>query len=87
MLGQSENQRQYQIDSGHMDKFVAWSSNGGLTMGYYDATNVPKGKLAQQFVLDGTVAREMVCELVNLYSFTRLNFWCRPCFRSLKSNI
>src|SRR5271167_3876622 len=36
-------QEQYQIDGGRMDKFVAWSPNhnGGLTMGYYDATNAP----------------------------------------------
>ena len=47
-------QEQYQIDGGRMDKFVAWSqnNNGGLTMGYYDATNGPEGTLAQQYVLD-----------------------------------
>src|SRR5208282_162050 len=46
-------QEQNQIDGGRMDKFVAWSpNNGGITMGYYDATNAPEGMLAQQYVLD-----------------------------------
>jgi acid phosphatase len=44
-------QEQYQIDGGKMDKFVAWSDNGGLTMGYYDATNMPEGQLAQQYTM------------------------------------
>ncbi len=44
-------QEQYQIDGGKMDKFVAWTDSGGLTMGYYDATNMPEGKMAQQYVL------------------------------------
>ncbi len=42
---------QYQINGGKMDKFVAWSDAGGLVMSYYDATNWPVGRLAQQFVL------------------------------------
>ncbi len=41
----------YQIDDGRMDKFIAWSDAGGLVMSYYDATNLPLGKLAQQYVL------------------------------------
>ena len=47
-------QEQYQIDGGRMDKFVAWSQtgNGGLSMGYYNATDGPEGMLAQQYVLD-----------------------------------
>jgi phospholipase C len=44
-------QEQYQIDGGKMDKFVAWSDAAGLVMSYYDATNMPVGKLAQQFTL------------------------------------
>jgi phospholipase C len=44
-------QQQYQINGGKMDKFVAWSDAGGLVMGYYDATNLPVGKLAQEYVL------------------------------------
>jgi phospholipase C len=44
-------QEQYQIDSGKMDKFVAWTDSGGLVMSYYDATNMPEGKLAQQYTL------------------------------------
>src|SRR5262252_956798 len=45
-------QEQYQIDGGKMDKFVAWSDASGLVMSYYDATNLPEGKLAQQYVMD-----------------------------------
>ena len=44
-------QEQYQIDGGKMDKFVSWSDNGGLVMSYYDATNMPEGKLAQDYTL------------------------------------
>jgi phospholipase C len=44
-------QEQYQIDGGKMDKFVAWSDAAGLVMSYYDATNMPVGKLAQQCTL------------------------------------
>jgi phospholipase C len=44
-------QEQYQIDGGKMDKFVAWSDAAGLVMSYYDATNLPEGKLAQQYTI------------------------------------
>lgn len=44
-------QEQLQIDGGKMDKFVAWSDAAGLAMSYYDATNMPVGRLAQQYVL------------------------------------
>jgi phospholipase C len=44
-------QEQYQIDSGRMDKFVAYSDASGLAMSYYDATNMPEGKLAQQYTM------------------------------------
>lgn len=40
-----------QINGGRMDGFVAWSENGGLAMSYYDATNLPVGRLAQQYTL------------------------------------
>lgn len=42
-----------QIDSGRMDRYLAYGGFGvgGLTFGYYDATNMPEGKLAQQYVL------------------------------------
>ncbi len=43
--------QQLQIDGGKMDKFVAWSDNGGLVMSFFDATNYPEGKLAQEFTL------------------------------------
>jgi len=43
--------QQYQIDGGKMDKFVAWTDAGGLVMSYFDATNMPEGRLAQQYVL------------------------------------
>ncbi len=44
-------QQQYQINGGKMDRFVAWGGTGGLVMSYYDATHLPLGKLAQQYVL------------------------------------
>jgi phospholipase C len=44
-------QEQLQIDGGKMDKFVAWSDAAGLAMSYYDVTNMPVGRLAQQYVL------------------------------------
>src|SRR5215472_10104084 len=45
-------QEQYQIDGGKMDKYVAYSDAASLAMSYYDATNLPEGKLAQQYVMD-----------------------------------
>jgi phospholipase C len=42
---------QSQIDQGAMDWYVTWSDNPGLTMSYFDATNMPEGKLAQQYTL------------------------------------
>lgn len=42
---------QLQIDGGKMDKFVTWSDNGGLTLSYYDASQMPEGKLAKQYTL------------------------------------
>ncbi len=44
-------QEQFQIHGGRMDQFVAWTNVGGLVMGYYDATNLPEGRLAQQFTM------------------------------------
>jgi phospholipase C len=45
-------QEQLQIDGGKMDKFVAYSDAAGLVMSYYDASTMPEGKLAQQYVMD-----------------------------------
>jgi phospholipase C len=49
---------QLQIDNGlleakngDLDKFVTWSDNPGLVLSYVDATNLPEGKLAQQYTL------------------------------------
>ncbi|HXH64091.1 MAG TPA: acid phosphatase [Mariprofundaceae bacterium] len=42
---------QQQIDGGRMDGFMAWSDNPGLVMSYFDATDMPEGRLAQQYVL------------------------------------
>jgi acid phosphatase len=42
---------QSQIDGGAMDWFVIWSDNPGLTMSYFDATNMPEGKLAQKYTM------------------------------------
>jgi phospholipase C len=44
-------QEQYQIDGGKMDKFVAWSDAAGLAVSHYDASNMPEGQLAQQYVM------------------------------------
>jgi phospholipase C len=42
---------QLQIDGGKMDKFVTWSDNGGLVFSYFDASNMPEGKLAKKYVM------------------------------------
>ena len=44
-------QEKRQINGGRMDGFVAWSENGGLALSYYDATNLPVSRLAQQYTL------------------------------------
>lgn len=44
-------QEKRQINGDRMDGFVAWSENGGLAMSYYDATDLPVGRLAQQYTL------------------------------------
>ena len=44
-------QEKRQINDGRMDGFVAWSENGGLALSYYDATELPVGRLAQQYTL------------------------------------
>lgn len=44
-------QQIYQINGGKMDKFVAWTNVGGLVMSFYDATSLPVGQLAQEYVL------------------------------------
>jgi phospholipase C len=43
--------QQHQINGGRMDRFVAWTNVGGLVMSYYDATSLPLGELAKEFVL------------------------------------
>jgi len=50
-LTQRFYQEQAQIDGGTMDKFVAGGDNGGLTLGYYNATILPEGQLAKQYTL------------------------------------
>jgi phospholipase C len=45
-------QEQQQIDGGNMDKFITWSDNPGLVMSHFDASNLPEGKLAQQYTMD-----------------------------------
>lgn len=49
---------QLQIDNGvletslgSMDKFVTWSDNPGLVLSYFDASELPEGKLAQQYTI------------------------------------
>jgi acid phosphatase len=41
-----------QIDGGKMDMYATWSDNPGEVFGYYNATFLPEGKLAQQYTLD-----------------------------------
>ncbi|HEU5196500.1 MAG TPA: alkaline phosphatase family protein [Methylomirabilota bacterium] len=43
--------QQHQINGGRMDRFVAWTNVGGLVMSYYDASDMPLGRLAREFVL------------------------------------
>lgn len=40
-----------QIDHSKMDKFVAWSDNGGLVMSYYNDTTLPEVRLASHYTL------------------------------------
>jgi acid phosphatase len=44
-------QEQHQIHGGQMDRFVAWSDNPGLVLSYYDATDLPEGRLARQYTM------------------------------------
>src|SRR5271170_5709368 len=34
-----------------MNGFVNWSNNGGLVLSYFNASDLPEGKLAKQYVL------------------------------------
>ena len=46
--------QQAEIDGGKMDHYLAYpaeGTQGGLPMGYFDATGMPEGRLAQQYVL------------------------------------
>ena len=43
--------QQNQINGARMDRFVAWTNVGGLVMSHYDATDMPLGRLAHEFVL------------------------------------
>ncbi len=44
-------QEQSQIDGGKMDKFATWSDNPGLVLTNFDASNLPEGQLAKQYVM------------------------------------
>jgi len=44
-------QNQEQIDGGRNDKFAAVSNVGALVMGYYDGSQLPLWKIAQQYTL------------------------------------
>jgi acid phosphatase len=50
-LPQMFYQEQAQIDGGKMDKWVALSNNGGLSLGYFDASVLQEGLLAKQYTL------------------------------------
>ena len=42
---------QLQINHGALDRYVAWSDNPGLVTGAFDATCLPEGRLASQYVM------------------------------------
>ncbi len=42
---------QLQINGGLNDRFVAWTNVGGLVMSYYDASDLPLGRIARQYTL------------------------------------
>jgi phospholipase C len=44
-------QHQLQVNGGRMDRYVVWSSTGGLPFGYYDTTKLPLFPYAQQYTL------------------------------------
>jgi len=44
-------QHQLQNDGGRMDKYIAWSDSGALTMGYFDTTKLPLYPYARQYTL------------------------------------
>ncbi len=44
-------QNQEQIDGGRLDRYVAASDAGGLAMGYYDGSELPLWKWAQEYTL------------------------------------
>jgi phospholipase C len=50
-LPSSFYQEQAQIHGGTMDQFAALSRTAALVLGYYDATHLPEGQLAQQYTL------------------------------------
>jgi phospholipase C len=41
-----------QPGTGGNNKFVTWSDNPNMVLSHFDATNLPEGKLAQQYTLD-----------------------------------
>jgi acid phosphatase len=44
-------QEQFQINEGAMNMFVTWSDNPGLVLSHFDASGLPEGLLAQQYVM------------------------------------
>jgi len=44
-------QEQFQINHGSNEMFVTWSDNPGLVMSHFDASQLPEGKLAQQYTM------------------------------------
>ena len=44
-------QHQLQINGGKMNKYVAWTDSGGLTMGHYDTQKLPLYPYARQYTL------------------------------------
>jgi phospholipase C len=43
--------QQYQVNSGRMDRFVAWTNTGGLPLGYYDMRGTQMWRWAERFTV------------------------------------
>jgi phospholipase C len=75
----------YQINGSRNDRFVAWSNAGALVMSYYDATELPLGRLAQQYTLADNF-------FMGAFGGSFLNhFWlicaCTPEWRNAPANL
>jgi acid phosphatase len=78
-------QEQSQIDGGKMDKFATWSDNPGLVLSYFDASQMPEGKLAAQYTLaDNTFHSAFGGSFLNHIWFVCA---CTPAFPNAPSGV